>query len=91
LLWALRGGGGNFGVLTELRFALRPLGRTVPGRKRFYPIERGAEVLSGFRDVMMAAPKELCGGLAPALTRSRVVRRANKARSRDGESCHRGY
>jgi FAD/FMN-containing dehydrogenase len=64
LLWALRGGGGNFGVVTELRFQLEPLGPTVWGGKRFYPVERGVEVLSAFRDVMMAAPKELCGGLA---------------------------
>ncbi|MFZ0091918.1 MAG: FAD-binding oxidoreductase [Solirubrobacteraceae bacterium] len=64
LLWALRGGGGNFGVLTELRFRLRPLGPTVLGGKRFYPIERGVEVLTAFRDVMMGAPQELCGGLA---------------------------
>jgi FAD/FMN-containing dehydrogenase len=64
LLWALRGGGGNFGVLTELRFQLEPLGPTVWGGKRFYPIDRGVEVLSAFRDVMMSAPKELCGGLA---------------------------
>ena len=64
LLWALRGGGGNFGVLTELRFQLRPLGPTVLGGSRFYPIERGREVLAAFRDVMMTAPQELCGGLA---------------------------
>ena len=64
LLWALRGGGGNFGVLTELRFGLRPLGPTVLGGKRFYPIERGVEVLGAFRDVMMVAPMQLCGGLA---------------------------
>ena len=64
LLWALRGGGGNFGVITELRFQLRPLGPTVLGGQRFYPLERGREVLAAYRDVMMAAPKELCGGLA---------------------------
>jgi FAD/FMN-containing dehydrogenase len=64
LLWALRGGGGNFGVLTELRFQLRALGPTVWGGKRFYPITRGVEVLGAFRDVMLAAPQELCGGLA---------------------------
>jgi FAD/FMN-containing dehydrogenase len=64
LLWALRGGGGNFGVITELRDQRRPLGPTVLGGKRFYPIERGREVLTAFRDVMMTAPQELCGGLA---------------------------
>ncbi len=64
LLWALRGGGGNFGVLTELRFQLRPLGPTVLGGTRMYPIERGRGVLAAFRDVMMSAPQELCGGLA---------------------------
>jgi FAD/FMN-containing dehydrogenase len=64
LRWALCGGGGNFGVLTELRFALAPLGPTVIGGTRFYPIERGREVLTAFRDVMMSAPRELCGGLA---------------------------
>jgi FAD/FMN-containing dehydrogenase len=64
LLWALRGGGGNFGVVTELRFQLEPLGPSVWGGKRFYAIDRSVEVLSAFRDVMMVAPKELCGGLA---------------------------
>ncbi|MDP9027171.1 MAG: FAD-binding oxidoreductase [Actinomycetota bacterium] len=64
LLWAHRGGGGNFGVITELRFQLRPLGPTVLGGLRFYPVERGREVLTAYRDVMMTAPKELCGGLA---------------------------
>lgn len=64
LIWALRGGGGNFGVITQLRFQLRPIGPTVLGGTRFYPMERGREVLTAFRDVMLAAPKELCGGLA---------------------------
>jgi FAD/FMN-containing dehydrogenase len=64
LLWAMRGGGGNFGVITELRFQLRKLGPTVLGGVRMYALERGREVLTAFRDVMMAAPQELCGGLA---------------------------
>jgi FAD/FMN-containing dehydrogenase len=64
LIWALRGGGGNFGVITELRFQLRRLGPIVLGGQRFYPIERGREVLAAYRDVMMSAPKEFCGGLA---------------------------
>ncbi|MEO8262173.1 MAG: FAD-binding oxidoreductase [Pseudolysinimonas sp.] len=64
LIWALRGGGGNFGVITQLRFQLKPVGPMVLGGSRFYPIERGREVLTAFREVMLAAPKELCGGLA---------------------------
>ena len=64
LLWAMRGGGGNFGVITEFRFQLHPLGPVVLGGKRMYAIEHGREVLTAFRDVMMSAPKELCGGLA---------------------------
>ncbi len=64
LLWALRGGGGNFGVLTELTFALAPLGPEVIGGARMYSYERAAEILRSYRDVMTTAPRELCGGLA---------------------------
>ena len=64
LLWALRGGGGNFGVLTELRFQLRRLGPVVYGGKRFYAMDRASEILRTFRDVMLAAPSTVCGGLA---------------------------
>ena len=63
-LWALRGGGGNFGVLTELRFQLRRLGPVVYGGKRFYAMDRANEILRTFRDVMLAAPSTVCGGLA---------------------------
>jgi FAD/FMN-containing dehydrogenase len=62
LLWALRGGGGNFGVLTDLRFALRPLGPTVWAGVRMYPYERAAEVLGAYREVMSQADPRLCGG-----------------------------
>jgi FAD/FMN-containing dehydrogenase len=64
LLWALRGGGGNYGVITELRFDLAPVGPTVLGGHRLYPIERAGEIMRRYRDVMDAAPKELGGGLA---------------------------
>ena len=42
LLWALRGGGGNFGVVTGFEFALHPVGPTVIVRAPIYPIEAGA-------------------------------------------------
>jgi FAD/FMN-containing dehydrogenase len=64
LLWALRGGGGNFGVLTELSFSLRPLGPEVIGGVRMFSYERAASILREYRDVMQTAPRELCGGLA---------------------------
>jgi FAD/FMN-containing dehydrogenase len=63
LLWASRGGGGNFGVITEMTFELRPLGPVVFGGPRFYPMERATEVIRAYRDVFRTAPAELGGGL----------------------------
>ena len=62
LLWGLRGGGGNFGVVTSLEFQLHPVGPEVFGGLALWPRERGAELLKLFRDVMVDAPDEL--GLA---------------------------
>src|SRR5918998_434318 len=62
LLWGLRGGGGNFGVVTALELALHPVGPEVLAGLVLHPAERGREVLGLFRDVMRDAPEEL--GLA---------------------------
>ncbi len=62
LLWALRGGGGSFGVVTELEFRLHPVGPEVMAGLVLHPAERGRELLRLFRDVMLDAPEEL--GLA---------------------------
>ena len=59
LLWALRGGGGNFGVVTALEFTLHPVGPEVLAGLVVYPEERGAELLRAFRDLMRDAPDEL--------------------------------
>jgi FAD/FMN-containing dehydrogenase len=59
LLWALRGGGGNFGVVTALELTLHPVGPEVLAGIVLYPAERGGELLRTFRDVMRAAPDEL--------------------------------
>jgi FAD/FMN-containing dehydrogenase len=58
LLWGLRGGGGNFGVVTSFEYRLRPLG-LVYGGAVLHPAERAAEVLRLFRDVTADAPDEL--------------------------------
>ncbi|MBV9802583.1 MAG: FAD-binding oxidoreductase [Solirubrobacterales bacterium] len=63
LFWALRGGGGNFGVVVEFEFALRAIGPTILGGSRFYGIDAAAQVIGAFRDVMEQAPDEVCGGL----------------------------
>ncbi|MBB4665104.1 FAD-binding oxidoreductase [Conexibacter arvalis] len=64
LLWALRGGGGSFGVVTALELRLHPVGPKVLAGLVLHPAERGRELLRLFRDVMRDAPEEL--GLALA-------------------------
>src|SRR5215210_4335372 len=52
LLWALRGGGGSFRVVTAVELELHPLGPDVYGGLALFEIERAAEVLRVYRDVM---------------------------------------
>jgi FAD/FMN-containing dehydrogenase len=59
LYWALRGGGGNFGVVTSFEFRLQELGPEVYGLNVAYPIEDAARVLAGWRDAVAGAPDEL--------------------------------
>jgi FAD/FMN-containing dehydrogenase len=62
LLWALRGGGGNFGIVTALELALHPIPDQVLAGLVLHPAARGRELLHLFREVMLEAPDEL--GLA---------------------------
>ncbi len=59
LLWALRGGGGNFGVVTSLEYRLHPVGPIVFAGAVFYPGESAVEVLRGWRDLTATMPDEL--------------------------------
>jgi FAD/FMN-containing dehydrogenase len=59
LFWALRGGGGNFGVVTSFTFALQPLGPLVGFSATFYPVEEIAEILRGWRKYVTDAPDEV--------------------------------
>jgi FAD/FMN-containing dehydrogenase len=56
LFWALRGGGGNFGVVTDFEYRLHPVGPLVTYVAAMYPIEAAAAVLPAFRDYMDTAP-----------------------------------
>jgi hypothetical protein len=59
LFWALRGGGGNFGVVTAFQFALHPLGPTVMAGPVFWAAADTADVLRWYRDFVADAPDEL--------------------------------
>ena len=64
LFWALRGGGPGFGIVTELAFALAPVGPEVVGGMLGWPGERAAENAGAYAALMAVAPDDLGGGLA---------------------------
>ena len=58
LFWALRGGNGNFGVVTAIEFAVYPVEELYAG-VLFFPFERAAEVLHGWTDLVVTLPDEM--------------------------------
>ena len=60
LFWAIRGGGGNFGVVTAFEFEAQPHGPEVVAGLVLHPVERAKEVLALFREATAAAPDGLC-------------------------------
>lgn len=63
LFWAVRGGGGNFGVVTSFTFDLVPVGTLFVG-PMLWPMDRAKEILSWYRDFLPAQPRELNGFFA---------------------------
>ncbi|MFV2118786.1 FAD-binding oxidoreductase [Streptomyces sp. Act-28] len=59
LLWGLRGGGGNFGVVTSFEYQLHEVGPVVLAGAVFHPFSRAHDVLAFFREFTAAAPEEL--------------------------------
>ena len=59
LFWALRGGGGNFGIVTAFEFQLHPLGPEVLSGLLVHPLDAAADVLKAYRRIVSAAPDEL--------------------------------
>jgi FAD/FMN-containing dehydrogenase len=59
LFWGVRGGGGNFGIVTEFEFRCVPLGPQVLAGPIFWPMEKSGEVLRFYRDWVAEAPDEL--------------------------------
>jgi FAD/FMN-containing dehydrogenase len=63
LFWALRGGGGNFGVVTAFEFQLHPVDRVLAG-PTVWGLDRMGDVLRWYRDFILEAPPELSGFFA---------------------------
>jgi FAD/FMN-containing dehydrogenase len=59
LFWGVRGGGGNFGIVTEFEFRCVPLGPQVLAGPVFWPMEKAPEVLRFYRDWVADAPDDL--------------------------------
>jgi FAD/FMN-containing dehydrogenase len=59
LFWGLRGGGGNFGVVTTFEYQLHPVGPMVLGGLVLYPVAQAKELLHFYRDYTASAPDEL--------------------------------
>ena len=59
LLWAIRGGGGNFGVVTEFVFALHPVGPMIQVGLMFWGLDQGTEFLRHAREVVRTLPAEV--------------------------------
>jgi len=68
LFWAVRGGGGNFGVATSLEFRLHPVGPQITGGLIAYPFENAWDVMRYYRDITARLPDELAvfGGFVHA-------------------------
>jgi FAD binding domain/Berberine and berberine like len=59
LFWGVRGGGGNFGIVTEFEFRLNPVGPMVLAGPIFWPMEASPEILRFYRDWIAEAPDDL--------------------------------
>ncbi|MET0459860.1 MAG: FAD-binding oxidoreductase [Ilumatobacteraceae bacterium] len=64
LFWALRGGGGNFGIVTAFHFRLHQVGPIVLGGMLLYPAAAGSELVRTYRDFMQTAPDAIGSGLS---------------------------
>ena len=74
LFWGLRGGGGNFGIVTSFEYRLHPLGQVLAGPV-LHPFEAAQEAFGFFREFMNSAPDEVSGafGLGPLPDGQRAV------------------
>jgi hypothetical protein len=58
LFWGLRGGGGNFGVVTEFEFRLHPVAEPTLQATLWFPLDHALEAMRGWRDLLPTAPRQ---------------------------------
>ena len=63
LFWAIRGGGGNFGVVTSFLFRLHPV-KMVNAGVTFWPLEQAPQVMGAYREFITQAPEDVSGFMA---------------------------
>ena len=63
LFWAVRGGGGNFGVVTSFKFRLHPVSSVMAG-PTFWPIEQTPAVMKAYQEFILEAPEDVSGFFA---------------------------
>jgi hypothetical protein len=59
LFWGIRGGGGNFGIVTSFEFRLHPVGPVILGGMLLYPLSKAKEILQFYRDYIAKVPEDL--------------------------------
>ena len=59
LFWAIRGGGGNFAIVTQFEFKLHEIGPEILGGLIVYPFDQAKQVLTQYREFVKTAPEEL--------------------------------
>jgi FAD/FMN-containing dehydrogenase len=64
LFWGLRGGGGNFGVVTRFEYRLHPIGPMIFGGMLIFPRPRAVEVIQAYRDFIETAPDDIGGAIS---------------------------
>jgi FAD/FMN-containing dehydrogenase len=64
LFWGLRGGGGNYGIVTKFEYRLHPIGPLVFGGMLVFPRSRAAEIIRAYRDFLETAGDDIGGAVA---------------------------
>ena len=73
LFWGLRGGGGNFGIVTSFEFDLHPVGPTVLAGLLFFPAESARQVITGWRELTRSMPDWASVLVAPTVNEAEPV------------------